>query len=268
VESRTIASPAPRSRHPLRPAIRGRISRPPGWLVYGPLESRRLGRSLGINLARPGHTSCSFRCVYCEFPREECCDAYAEWPTPSAVGSALAGALSRCGRLDSITISGSGEPTEHPQLAAVVSQVMGEARRARPGVPVRILTNGATAVRPEVRRALGRLDERIVTLDAGAKEVDQPEARSPLGGVLYGISLLRSITVQSCFIDGAVSNVGDETVCEWADILGELRPQAVQVFTMSRRPAALDVRPVSVAQLDEIAGVLRERTGIEAQVFA
>lgn len=268
MECRPVRSPAPRSRYPLRPAIGGRTSRPPGWLVYGPLESRRLGRSLGINLARPGRTTCSFRCVYCEFPREEGCDAYGDWPTPSAVGSALARALPRCGRLDSITISGSGEPTEHPQLGAIVSRVMREARRARSEVPVRILTNGATAIRPEVRRALDRLDERIVTLDAGAKEVDRPEARSPLGGALYGVSLLRSITVQSCFIDGAVSNVGERTVSEWVDILGELRPRAVQIFTMSRRPALMDVRPVSAARLKEIACLLRARTGIDARVFA
>jgi wyosine [tRNA(Phe)-imidazoG37] synthetase (radical SAM superfamily) len=230
--------------------------------------SRRLGRSLGINLMRPGQTVCSFHCVYCEYPRVHCDAPFGDWPTPRAVGRALAGALPVCGRLDSITISGMGEPTEHPDFGRVVDRILYEARLARPWVPVRILSNGATAVRPEVRRALDRLDERIVILDAAAERIDRPDAGSPLGGVVQGISLLRDVTLQSCFVDGEVSNVGEESVCEWADIVGELTPRSVQIFTVCRRPAAVDVRPVSRARLEEIADVLRGRTGIEARVFS
>ena len=253
-------------RRPL-PRPPGRCSRPPGAVIYGPLESRRLGRSLGVNLMRPGRTVCSFRCVYCEYPRQHCPDAFGDWPTPAGVEEALARALRGCGPLDSITISGSGEPTEHPEFGAIVRRIAGEARRARPGVPVRILTNGANVVRPEVRAALDRLDERIVILDADAKRVDRPDRRSPLGGIVQGLSLLRDFTAQSCFFDGPVSNMGDAAVREWADLLGELRPRCVQIFTLSRRPAVVDVRPVSGARLEEIACVLRARTGIEGAVF-
>lgn len=250
------------------PCLGGRRSRPPGAVVYGPVVSRRLGNSLGVNLMRPGRSVCSFHCVYCEFPRRHCRDPYGDWPTPAAVAAGLAHALPRCGPLDSITVSGSGEPTSHPDFAAVVGQVLAEARRARPDVPVRILTNGATTVRPEIRRALDQLDERIITLDAAAERVDKPDADSPLGGVVYGISLLRDFSLQSCFIDGRVSNVEDETVRQWADLVGELEPRRVQIFTVSRRPAFADIHPVPEDQLEEIACTLRARTGIEARVFA
>ena len=263
--SRSIESSDPR---PLLPRIRGRRARPPGAVVYGPVTSRRLGRSLGVNLARPGGRNCSFNCVYCEYPPQRCDGPFGDWPTPLAVATALAGALRRCGPLDSITISGSGEPTLHPDFAAVVDQVLVEARRVRPGVPVRILTNGESAVRQQVRDALDRLDERIVTLDAGAGRVDRPGPRSPLGSIVYGISLLRDVALQSCFIDGIVSNVDDESVREWADLVAELQPNHVQILTISRRAAVVDARPVSGHQLEEIARVLRERTGIEARVFA
>ncbi len=156
----------------------------------------------------------------------------------------------------------------HPDFDAVVGRILAESRGARPDVPVRILTNGATAGRPEIHHPLNRLDERIVTLDAAPERVDLPEAHHPLGSIVYGISMLRDFTAQSCFIDGSVSNIDELSVREWADLLGELQPAGVEIFTISRSPAQVDVRPVSGAQLEEFASVLRARTGIEAQVFA
>jgi wyosine [tRNA(Phe)-imidazoG37] synthetase (radical SAM superfamily) len=205
--------------------------------------------------------------VYCEYPRQQCPDPFGDWPTPGAVARALAMALRASGPLDSITISGVGEPTEHPDLEVVAGVILHEARRVRPRVPVRILTNGARLIRPEIRRALDQLDERIVTVDALAESVNRPDPCSPLGGSVQGISLLRDFTAQSCFFDGAVSNVADEAVSEWADRLGEMRPRSAQIFTLGRRAARVDARPVSGAQLEEIACVLRSRTGIEGRIF-
>jgi wyosine [tRNA(Phe)-imidazoG37] synthetase (radical SAM superfamily) len=141
-------------------------------------------------------------------------------------------------------------------------------RRSRPETPVCILTNGSRAIRPRVRRALNRLDERIVKLDAEPDAVNRPRASVPLGGLLHGLSLLRDVTLQSCFIDGSVSNVGRDTVQRWADLVVELEPRRVQVYTIDRRPADLDIRPVSEARLEEVACLLRARTGIEAEVSA
>jgi wyosine [tRNA(Phe)-imidazoG37] synthetase (radical SAM superfamily) len=237
-------------------------------VVYGPVRSRRFGRSLGINLARPDRTECAFRCVYCEYPRQVCPEAWGEWPTPAAVETALRRGLALSRQLDSITVSGSGEPTRHPRFAEVVGRVLYEARRAQPGIPVRILTNGERAVRPEVRAALDRLDERVVTLDADPECADRPAAGAPLGGIVQGIAQLRDFTAQSCFFDGDVSNVGDAAVLDWADLLGELGPRSVQIFTLSRPPAEGDVRPVPIGRLEEFARTLRERTGLEGVVFA
>ena len=244
-------------------------SRPAGAVVYGPLRSRRLGRSLGVNLSPPGCRVCSFSCIYCEIPRVGSGDPdQRAWPTPGAVAEALACALRRCGPLDSITISGNGEPTLHPDFGVAVSCVLAEARRLRPRVPVRILSNGSEAVRPEIRRALDLLDERIVTLDAAPAEIDRPDPGSPLGGLLHGLSLLRDVSVQSCFVDGAVSNTGDDVVDEWADLVAELAPRRVQVYTVNRKPATRDIWPVSEGRLRQIASILRERAGIRAQVVA
>lgn len=255
-----------RMHSPLAP-LSGRRSRVPGSVIYGPIESRRLGRSLGINLMRPGRTVCAFRCVYCEYPRQTCPEPFGEWPTPRGVMAALGRELRTCGPLDSITISGAGEPTDHPDFEVVVGAILGEARRQRPHVPVRILTNGANVTRAHVRRALDRLDERIVMVDAAAEKVDRPDARSPLGGIIQGVALLRDFTAQSCFFDGEISNVDEEAVREWTDRLGEMQPRRVQIFTPCRPPASFQLRPVPRAQLEEIARVLWQRTGIESSVY-
>jgi wyosine [tRNA(Phe)-imidazoG37] synthetase (radical SAM superfamily) len=212
---------------------------------------------------------CNFDCAYCEVSRALPVQAGADaWPTPRAVAEALAIALRRCGRLDSITISGHGEPTLHPRFAAVVQCILEEALRHRPRVPVRILTNGSGAVRPEVRRALDRLDERIATIDAGAEKLDRPCPHAPLGSIVHGLTMLRDVTAQSCFVEGVVSNVGDDTVADWAELVAEIQPRRVQIYTVNRIPAACGVWPASPARLQEIASVLRARTGISADVFS
>ena len=254
-------------RRALLPPIEGagQGAPPCGSVVYGPVASRRLGRSLGVSLTPPGARVCSFDCVYCEVCGET---RRSGWPPPDSIEAALADALTQAGPLDSITISGDGEPTLHPRFAAAVAAVLRVARRSRPRVPVRILTNGGSAVRAEVRAALDRLDERIVMLDAAAERVDRPAPDCPLGAIIYALSLLKDVTVQAFFIDGIVSNVGNMAVREWVDLVRELRPRAVQICTIDRPPWKCDVRSVSQQQLEEIACLLRDRTGIDAGVFA
>jgi wyosine [tRNA(Phe)-imidazoG37] synthetase (radical SAM superfamily) len=183
------------------------------------------------------------------------------------VGSALANALRAGGAIDSVTLSGNGEPTLHPHFGAVVAEVIGAARRTAPKVPVRILTNGTQVLRPLVRRALDFLDERIVTMDAEPGAVNRAGPDHPFGERIAGVRSLRDVTLQSCFIEGAVSNTGAASVASWIDAVSEIRPRAVQVHTISR-PAATDgVRAVPQPRLERIVGALWARTGIDARVF-
>jgi wyosine [tRNA(Phe)-imidazoG37] synthetase (radical SAM superfamily) len=184
------------------------------------------------------------------------------------VRHALLHALDTVGRIDSITISGQGEPTLHPRFAGVVAEVLAEARRRPGNAPVRILTNGTLAIRPVVRRALDQLDERIVVLDAAGHRVNRPARGRPLGTLVAGLLLLRDVSLQSCFIGGAVSNCDASSVGDWADLVAELRPRRVQIHTINRRSAQAGIHPLVRAQLEEIACVLRARTGIEAEVYA
>jgi wyosine [tRNA(Phe)-imidazoG37] synthetase (radical SAM superfamily) len=253
-------------RNRLPPIPGGGRGVPPGEaIVYGPVRSRRLGRSLGVRLTPPGAHVCSFDCVYCELRGGTRRNG---WPSVDAIEAALADRLPQLGRIDAITISGDGEPTLHPDFPAVAEAVLQAAAAHRPGVPVGILTNGSRAVRPEVRRALDRLDECIVMVDAAAERIDRPAGDCPLGAIVYGISLLRRVTVQACFVDGWVSNVDRAAVRQWVELVRELRPRKVQITTIDRPAWKCDARPVPREQLEEIACLLRDRTGVEASVFA
>jgi wyosine [tRNA(Phe)-imidazoG37] synthetase (radical SAM superfamily) len=235
-------------------------------IVYGPISSRRFGRSLGIDLSPAGWRACSFDCVYCELPAPLNVDGAPHWPSAGDVESALGQALPRAGPLDSITIAGRGEPTLHPRFGAVVAAVLAQARRGRPGTPVRILTNGSTLVRADVRRALDLLDERVVAFDAGPERVDRPEHPLPLGSLVAGATLLRDVSVQSCFVVGEISNTDVRSVEAWIDVLAALRPRAVWVHSLSRPSARARVQAAPAPVLEAIAARLRSRTGLVAKV--
>jgi wyosine [tRNA(Phe)-imidazoG37] synthetase (radical SAM superfamily) len=256
-----------RSFHPPPPPVPRSPSEQPDGIIYGPVASRRLGRSLGVNIAPPGCRICTLDCVYCEFGGRGGHERSARWPTPGAVGSALANRLDRVGELDSVTISGYGEPTLHPRFAFVVAEVVSQVRHQRPHLGVRILTNGSQSARESVRRALDLLDERIVKLDASMESVCRPQSSQAFGKSFVGMRLLRDVTLQSCFIHGSISNTDDRAVRNWIDTVRAVRPRAVQLYTINRPPADDEIRPVSRDQLEEIACHLRSRSGIDATVF-
>jgi wyosine [tRNA(Phe)-imidazoG37] synthetase (radical SAM superfamily) len=244
----------------------GRRSQPYLGIAYGPVASRRLGRSLGVNLSPPGRIVCSFRCAYCEFDREDGERGGSGWPAAARVAEEVAEALERGGELDSLTISGHGEPTLHPCFPEVTRALLAAARRVRPGLPVRVLTSGAGALRPGVCAALDALDERIVKLDAAPERVNRPA--QPLGALLYAVSRLRDLTAQSCFVEGVVCNTDEAAIRDWLDLLGELHLRAVHVYTIHHPPARGEVHPVPRAHLEAIAERVRRRTGAPTGVYA
>ena len=104
-------------------------------------------------------------------------------------------------------------------------------------------------------------------LDAEAERVCRPGRRSPLGTIVASLAALRDVTLQSCFVNGEVANTSPAALREWVDLVAEVRPRGVQIYTIDRPAPAFDVRPVSAGELAEIACSLRARTGIEAHIF-
>lgn len=247
-------------------------------IVYGPVRSRRFGVSLGINLLPPRRKVCSFNCVYCQYRWTEPATRWADaaWPSPAdvaaAVEQALEAARRAATRLDRLTLAGHGEPTLHPEFAAVVDALLAIRDRDLAGVPLGILSNSTTAHVPEIRRALLRLDERGMKLDAGTQDdLRHVNATSvPIEQIVEALASLSPITLQAMFLrdpQGRVDNTTERAVVAWMAAVQRIRPAAVHLYTIARVPAWQAVTPVPRARLDDIAERLRA-CGIAASVFA
>ncbi len=236
----------------------------PGSPICCPVSHPGFGRSLFVNVSPPGRQVCSFDCVFCTNPRPPP-GRVSGWPTPGAIGSALANRPSSFPEVESITISGRGEPTLHPRFAAVAAEVLAYADRVQPRVPVRILTNGSRLCRPVVRRVLNDLDERIVKLDAARDRVNRPIA--DVTKSVAAISELRDTVIHACFVEGACSNCDSESVSSWVAQVGEIHPCALRICTIPPQAATRAMRPVSQARLREIARQVRSAAAVQADLL-
>ena len=249
-------------------------------IIYGPVRSRRLGRSLGINLTPAYLKLCSFNCSYCQYgwsdqSKRAASPALEHWPAPAAVGKAVASALkalaAKHDRIDRLTLAGHGEPTMHPRFKEVVSAIRKVRDDLAPGVPITILSNASQLHRDDVRAALSEIDERYMKLDAG----DTATLRSvngtvvPIDQILDGLSRVPDIIVQAMFVKdrtGRIDNTGDLTVITWIGALERVKPKAVHMYTIDRTPAFPYLQQVPAARLREIAQRVR-LAGLRCDVF-
>ena len=238
-------------------------------IVYGPVDSRRLGRSLGINLALQARKVCSFDCVYCQYgPSVEQPVRYDPEAVPSvdAVETAVRDALDRLDRdLDYLTFSGNGEPTSHPEFPAIVDRIRRVAEGS--GADLALFTNGCRLDDPGVRAAVGRVDDPFVKLDAGTPETFAAVNR-PVGiefeKLLEILETMDDVAIQAIQFEGEVGNMDDDDVEAWIEAVERVDPVAVDLYTIAR-PTAYDLHAASRDRLDEIADRLAER-GIPTRV--
>jgi len=249
-------------------------------IVYGPVRSRRLGRSLGINLT-PAHLKlCSFNCSYCQYgwsehARRAATPTFEHWPSPATVAKAVSAALKSLAaqgeHIERLTLAGHGEPTMHPKFKDVVAALRKVRDELAPGVPLAVLSNASTLERADVCDALAELDERYMKLDAG----DTATLRSVNGTTLSieqlvaGLKKVPGIVIQSMFVKdrtGRIDNTGDLTVINWVGALDRIRPKAVQVYTIDRAPAFPYLQQVTPNRLREIAQRVR-LAGFPCDVF-
>jgi wyosine [tRNA(Phe)-imidazoG37] synthetase (radical SAM superfamily) len=244
-------------------------------IAYGPVQSRRLGRSLGINLLGGAAKTCTFDCVYCQYgwtvadPASE--TTHAGLPSVREVLSAVENTLNNLVEPPAyLTFSGNGEPTLHPRFGEIVDGVNALRDRLAPGVPTVVLSNSSRVRDPRVREALLRLDLRIMKLDAGNEETFRRFNRR-LGGtslaqVLDGLRALRSFTVQSLFADGPDGNTDPHDLRAWVGTIVDLAPESVQLYTLDRGYPSDRIGPVGARLLESIRDRLLD-FGVHAVVY-
>jgi wyosine [tRNA(Phe)-imidazoG37] synthetase (radical SAM superfamily) len=248
-------------------------------IVYGPVRSRRLGASLGINLLPAGMKICNMNCAYCQYGWTRGAIRHrgqgVGWPSPQAVEVALSARLSAAAErneaIDRVTIAGHGEPTLHPEFEEIATRLRCVRDRIAPGIPLAILSNSTTAAFADVKRGLGAFDERYMKLDAG----DSVTFAAVNGGgrhlsdIVDALRTLSPIVVQAMFVRddrGAVNNSSESAVRSWLEALETIRATRAHLYTIDRSAALASLRPVRPRRLREIAEQVRA-LGIHADVF-
>jgi wyosine [tRNA(Phe)-imidazoG37] synthetase (radical SAM superfamily) len=236
-------------------------------IINGPVRSRRLGISLGLNIVPPRSKLCTMDCPYCECgfntPKAE----GARWPSPDIVADALAKTLDGLEvRPDWITFAGNGEPTMHPRFPGVVDRVLAVRDARAPAARVGILCNGLAAGKPAIRDALNLLDARMMKLDPGPPELVNgvPHDREQL---IRGYAGLADLTIQAMVVEGpGWSGASEEALEEWLRDLRRIQPAAVHIYSLDRQPADSSIKRVARNRLEAIAdrarGAIRGRVEI------
>ena len=240
-------------------------------IVYGPLESRRLGRSLGINLTPPGKKTCNYNCSYCQYGWTEF-PAKGDFPPPHEVLAAVDHALTLHADVDSITVAGNGEPTLHPGFAKIADGLFALRNRRAPHAKLTLLSNGSTLNRLDVSYSLARFDTRCMKLDAGDATTFRlmNAASISLGRLLADLRAVGQLTLQSMFVrdaDGVVDNTTPRAVNAWLEAVDRVRPIGVDLYSLARLPARGSLQRVPKHVLDEIATRVTA-LGIPSRVFA
>jgi wyosine [tRNA(Phe)-imidazoG37] synthetase (radical SAM superfamily) len=252
-------------------------------VVFGPIRSRRLGSSLGINLLPLDHKVCSFDCIYCECGWTP--DGRAEretFPPEELVIAALEERLSQMyergkNMPDSLTFAGNGEPTLHPKFAFIIDQTISLRNRYAPNAKVTVLSNGSTLDHQETFHALQKIDLNIQKLDGGTENTIQlinnpANITFNLEKLLNNLSRFNgNVIIQTLFLQGEVhgekvDNTTPEEVQEWIRHLKRINPQYVMIYPVERGTPDGNIDRVPSAVLEQIAKHVKE-AGIETKVY-
>jgi len=232
---------------------------------------------MGLNISPRSYKLCSFNCVYCQYGRTTLCtvdasDSLSDFPTPDDFRKALESALYEHKGMDYITFSGNGEPTIHPQFDELVDIAKELKEKYSPEAKLAVLSNSSTVNLEKARRALAKLDVRIMKLDAGDLEtfvrVNRPCEGVDYWSILNGLKSLGEVTLQTMFVDGIIRNIGDQEVRQWIERVGEIQPLKVQIYSLHRLPAEPFLRQVPVEKLSKIAVQTEKATGVLVEVIS
>lgn len=247
--------------------------------IFGPVHSRRLGVSLGINLLPEDGKFCTFDCIYCECGFNKDHRPHRKFPTRQQVREALESRLldmqQNGPKPDVLTFAGNGEPTSHPHFAEIIEDTLALRDHYFPLAKVSVLSNSTFIHKPDVFAALSKVDNNILkldTVDAGyIDEVDRPTGHYDLQGIIKGMKAFKGkLIIQTMFMKGKhqgrdVDNTTDNYVLPWLETVKEIAPRQVMIYTIDRETPEHDLCKAAPEELDKI-GELVKAAGIPVSV--
>ena len=248
-------------------------------IIFGPVRSRRLGLSLGVNLLPIESKLCSFDCIYCE------CGWNADHPgqrrfnaredVRAMLDATLARMVADGTPPDVITFAGNGEPTMHPDFENIIEDTLALRDKHAPTAKVSVLSNATQIHREDVRRALLRVDNNILKLDsafdATVQLVNKPQGNYTVARTVELLKMFEGkLIVQTMFLRGEylgqrVDNTTEEEVSAWLKLVAEIAPKQVMVYSLDRDTPCQTLEKVEKDELRAIAARV-EALGIPCSV--
>lgn len=250
-------------------------------LIFGPVTSRRLGTSLGINLLPVNYKYCTFNCVYCEcgWTHKEHAEKI-RLPKKEEVEAALEEKLKTLKQKgpypDAITFAGNGEPTIHPEFPEIVDITIRLRDQYFPEAQISVLSNASMLHKKEVFESLKKVDQNIQKLDTAIEEtfriINRPGPNHSLDKIVKHLKAYKgNVIIQTLFLRGSYQgehfdNTTREEVEAWLKKVKEIDPQYVMIYPIARETPAEDIEKIRMEELMYIAARV-EAEGIPTKVF-
>ena len=249
-------------------------------IIFGPVRSRRLGVSLGVNLLPRSQKYCNFDCIYCECGRT-CNTGIAAEVMPSrqevkeALRSKISAMLASGNSPDVITFAGNGEPTLHPEFYGIIEDTRKIRDELCPRAEVAVLSNALLLDRPGVRSALETIEQNILKLDTTIEEtfqlINRPGGNRTVSWIIdrlkefEGKLIIQSLFFRGTFQNQPVDNTTETEIIGLLEAYGSIKPEKVMVYTFHRDTPVSTLEKIPAYELESIAALIEE-IGIPAAV--
>ncbi|NOZ47970.1 MAG: radical SAM protein [Chlorobi bacterium] len=249
-------------------------------IIFGPVNSRRLGVSLGINLLPNNSKLCNFNCIYCECGwtpgKQEIKQVFHPAKTVKLkLEQKLQEMLSNNKKPDVITFAGNGEPTMHPEFLTIINDTVQLRDKFFPKAKIAVLSNATLIFKNEIIEALQKVDQNILKLDSAFDKtielLNNPRTKLSASKLINRLKVFNgNFIMQTMFVKGTynnkiVNNTTEKEVTAWLNVVRELQPKEVMIYTIERDTPVPTLEKVTRKKLDEIAGKINE-LGIAVQV--
>lgn len=249
--------------------------------IFGPIHSRRLGTSLGVNLTPNDGKICSFDCLYCEAGLNSQGPGTTGFAPRERVARLLEDKLremnSRGESLDVITFSGNGEPTLHPEFPAIMDDVIALRDRYYPEAKVSVLNNSTRIFTPEMVDALKRADNNILKLDSAIDDtirvLDRPNqpgftARRVIEGLkaFSGTGIIQTMMLTGRYDGVDIDNTTDDEVRALIEAYREIGPRQIMLYSIDRPTPVSELHKIPIERLGQIGARIEAATGIPVSV--
>ncbi len=250
-------------------------------IIFGPVKSRRLGVSLGINLLPTEYKCCTYNCIYCECGWTEKKNSK-KIPLPkrdeiySDLKEKLIDLTANKITPDNLTFAGNGEPTIHPEFAGIVEDTIALRNQYFPNASTTVLSNASQIHKAEIINALRKVDNSILKLDAGSNDqfqkINLPSARLSIEKLVKQLCQFNGdLIIQTLFLSGfhngeRIDNTTKEELSLWIEHLKLIKPKLVMIYSLDRETPAKDMLKIPFWKLNEIASSVYQ-IGIKTEVY-